>query len=81
MRPPKPSTNRDPLIQQIFNEQDRLGISTGTFAKLSGIDRRALEHMRHPGIANGKRTTLIQARAMAEALEFVWPTKLQKNGD
>ena len=27
MRPPTPSTNQDPLLRQIFNEQDRLGVS------------------------------------------------------
>lgn len=75
----KPSTNQDPLLKQLFDEQARLNVSTATLARISGIDKRALEALRHPSIGKGKRATIAQARQLAEALDFKWPTRLAKN--
>ena len=81
MRPPIPSTNQDPLLRQIFDEQDRLGVSATTLARISGIDKRLISQLRHPLGGKGKRITLYQARALAEAMDFKWPARLIKNGD
>lgn len=77
----KPSTNQDPLLRQIFDEQARLNVSTTTLARITGINKRALEALRHPAVDKGKRATVAQVRQLAEALDFKWPTRLQKNGD
>jgi hypothetical protein len=74
----KPTTNRDPLLRQIFTEQERLRISNRRLAKLSGIGVSAIGELRHPDEHTGKRPTLGQVRALALALDFKFPERLSK---
>lgn len=80
-RPPIPSTNQDPLLRQLFNEQDRLQVSTSRLAKISGIRAEIIAHYRHPSVFHGKRPHYEHVKALALALDFKWPEKLTKNGD
>lgn len=74
----KPTTNRDPLLKQIFTEQERLRISTARFARLSGVDETTIGQLRHPNERKGKRPTLNQVRSLALALDFKFPERLSK---
>ena len=77
----KPTTAFDPLLRQIFTEQERLRISTHRLAKLAHMGVSKVMDLRHPSIDHGKTCTLAQARRLAEALDFKFPDKLIKNGD
>ncbi len=77
-RPLEPNTAYDPLLKQLFTEQERLGVSTRVLAKLVGVDKRALDALRHPAVSKGKLVPLYVVRRLAEALDFVFPDKLVK---
>lgn len=74
----KPNTAVDPLLRQIFDEQERLGVSTATLARITGIDMRVIADLRHPAIGKGKRINMHHLRQLAEALDFEFPAKLRK---
>lgn len=75
----KPTTNRDPLLRQIFTEQERLKVSNTRLAKLSGISVAAISELRHPDADKGKRPTLHQVRQLALTLNFDFPDRLLKH--
>jgi len=74
----KPNTAVDPLLRQIFDEQERLGVSTPTLARLTDIDPRTIADLRHPAVGKGKRISVHHLRRLAEALDFEFPAKLRK---
>lgn len=76
-RPSLPSTNPEPIMKQLFDEQDRLGITTLKLAMMTGIYWRTLSKLRHPMLGGGvKNASIYQARIIASALGFVMPTQL-----
>lgn len=77
-RPLQPSTAYDPLLKQLFDEQERLNVSTRLLADISGIPKRTIDQLRHPSLNKGKNLPLYQVRRLAEALDFVFPNRLQK---
>lgn len=77
-RPLQPHTAYDPLLAQIFSEQERLNVSTRLLADISGVPKRTIDEMRHPALNKGKRVPLWHVRRLAEALDFEFPTKLRK---
>lgn len=80
MSRPVTTTARDPLLRQIFAEQDRLRISSARLSYMSGISVYKIRHYRHPN-DHGKLVLLRDVRHLAEALDFNFPSKLLKNGD
>lgn len=77
-KPLKPNTAVDPLLRQIFNEQERLGVSTPMLARLSDIDSRVIASLRHPAVGKGKSIDIHRLRRLAWALDFDFPDKLKK---
>lgn len=77
-KPLQPSTAYDPLLKQIFNEQERLNVSTRILAHISGVPQSTIENLRHPAGSNGKRIMLHQVRRLAEALDFDFPSQIKK---
>lgn len=75
----RPTTNRDPLLRQIFTEQERLRLPNSRLAGYSGLSERVIHDLRHPTEHNGKRATLVQVRALALALDFEFPARLIKH--
>lgn len=78
MRPLTPHTATDPLLAQLLDEQERTGISTRDLATVAGVTVSALEAMRHPSMAGGKRVPVEYLRKLAGALDFHFPDKLVK---
>ena len=77
----KPNTARDTLMKQLFDEQERLNVSNYRLGKLSAIHPVTIAKLRHPEGSHGKHPTLNQVRAIAEALDFIFPERLRKHGD
>jgi len=74
-----PTTAHDPLMRQLFVEQERRGITNLELARLSSIHHGVISALRHPRAdGRGKRPTLAQARAIARALEFHFPDELDR---
>lgn len=76
----KPNTAIDPMLRQLFDEQERLGVSTPVLARLTGMDARTISDLRHPAIGKGKSVSVRYLRKLAEALDFDFPDKLKKRG-
>jgi hypothetical protein len=77
-KPLKPNTAYDPLLRQIFAEQERLNVSTRQLASISGLPASTIEDLRHPSIDKGKHAVLHQVRRLAEALDFEFPDRMRK---
>ena len=77
-RPLQPNTAYDPLLKQIFDEQERLNVSSRLLASISGVPASTIEDLRHPSIDKGKRVPLHQVRRLAEALDFDFPDRMRK---
>ena len=77
-RPLKPSTAYDPILKQLFDEQERLNVSTRLLADISGVPKRTIDQLRHPALNKGKNLPLYQVRRLAEALDFEFPNRLRK---
>ena len=75
----QPTTQPDPLLRFLFQEQERLGISNGRLARMSGVSPRCITRYRHPGSTGGKTPPLTHARQLAHALGFTFPDKLEKS--
>jgi hypothetical protein len=69
-KPLQPNTAYDPLLKQIFDEQERLNVSSRLLASISGVPASTIEDLRHPSLDKGKRVPLHQVRRLAEALDF-----------
>lgn len=79
-RPLQPHTSYDPLLAQIFSEQERLNVSTRLLADISGVPKRTIDQLRHPALDKGKNVPLYQVRRLAQALDFDFPDRLRKRG-
>ena len=77
-RPLQPNTCYDPLLKQLFAEQERLNVSTRLLADISGVPKYTIDDLRHPKLGKGKRVSLFHVRRLAEALDFEFPDKLRK---
>jgi hypothetical protein len=77
-KPLQPNTAYDPLLQQIFAEQERLNVSTRILSHLSGVPQSTIEDLRHPSSSNGKRIMLHHIRRLCEALDFDFPLTIKK---
>jgi hypothetical protein len=77
-KPLKPNTAYDPLLKQIFDEQERLNVSSRLLANISGLPASTIEDLRHPSIDKGKHAVLHQVRRLAEALDFEFPDRMRK---
>lgn len=77
-RPLQPNTAYDPILKQLFDEQERLNVSTRLLADISGVPKRTLDNLRHPVLSSGKNMPLYQVRRLAEALDFEFPSRLRK---
>jgi hypothetical protein len=77
-KPLQPNTAYDPLMKQIFDEQERLNVSSRLLASISGVPASTIEDLRHPSIDKGKRVPLHQVRRLAEALDFEFPNRMRK---
>jgi len=77
-KPLQPNTAYDPLMKQIFDEQERLNVSSRLLASISGVPASTIEDLRHPSIDKGKRVPLHQVRRLAEALDFDFPDRMRK---
>jgi hypothetical protein len=77
-KPLKPNTTYDPLLRQIFTEQERLNVSSRLLANISGVPASTIEDLRHPSLDKGKRVPLHQVRRLAEALDFEFPDRMRK---
>lgn len=77
-RPLQPNTAYDPLLKQIFDEQERVNISTRVLAAISGVPATTINELRHPSLEKGKRATMFQVRRLAEALDFEFPERMRK---
>lgn len=77
-RPLEPTTAYDPLLKQIFTEQERLCVSTRVLARLVGVNKRTLDDLRHPAETKGKMVPLFVVRRLAEAMDFTFPDRLVK---
>lgn len=75
----QPSPTRNVWLRQVFDEQDRLGITNQTLARMSGMDVRTVNKLRQAG-SDGKRPTFDQVVNLLEAMDFKFPEKLTKNG-
>lgn len=74
----QPTTQQDPLLRFLFREQERLGLSNGRLASMSGVSPRCITRYRHPTQKGGKAPPLTHARQLAHALGFIFPDKLEK---
>lgn len=77
-KPLQPNTAYDPILKQLFDEQERLNVSTRLLADISGVPGTTISAMRHPSGAGGKKIMLHHLRRLAEALDFVFPDRLRK---
>jgi hypothetical protein len=77
-KPLQPNTAYDPLMKQIFDEQERLNVSSRLLASISGVPASTIEDLRHPSLDKGKRVPLHQVRRLAEALDFEFPDSMRK---
>jgi hypothetical protein len=77
-KPLQPNTAYDPLMKQIFDEQERLNVSSRLLASISGVPASTIEDLRHPSLDKGKRVPLHQVRRLAEALDFEFPNRMRK---
>jgi hypothetical protein len=77
-KPLQSNTAYDPLMKQIFDEQERLNVSSRLLASISGVPKHTIEDLRHPSIDKGKRVPLHQVRRLAEALDFEFPDRMRK---
>ena len=77
-KPLQPNTAYDPLLRQIFAEQERLNVSSRLLASISGVPASTIEDLRHPSLDKGKRVPLHQVRRLAEALDFEFPDRMRK---
>jgi len=77
-RPLQPNTAYDPILKQIFDEQERLNVSSRLLASISGVPASTIEDLRHPSLDKGKRVPLHQVRRLAEALDFDFPDRMRK---
>jgi len=77
-KPLQPNTAYDPLMKQIFDEQERLNVSSRLLASISGVPASTIEDLRHPSLDKGKRVPLHQVRRLAEALDFDFPDRMRK---
>jgi hypothetical protein len=77
-KPLKPNTAYDPLMKQIFDEQERLNVSSRLLANISGVPASTIDNLRHPTLDKGKRVPLHQVRRLAEALDFEFPDRMRK---
>lgn len=74
----EPTTAADPLLRQIFTEQERLGVTTYRLARLAGMSPKIVATLRHPEHDKGKRVLVHHIRQLAFVLDFEWPEKLVK---
>lgn len=60
----------DPLMVELFNEQDRLGISSLELARRTNLDQRVVYRLRRPSLKyeTGKRATVAQLVSISKAL-------------
>jgi hypothetical protein len=77
-KPLQPNTAYDPLLKQIFDEQERLNVSSRLLASISGVPKHTIDELRHPSLDKGKRVPLHQVRRLAEALDFEFPDRMRK---
>jgi hypothetical protein len=77
-KPLQSNTAYDPLMKQIFDEQERLNVSSRLLASISGVPASTIEDLRHPSLDKGKRVPLHQVRRLAEALDFEFPDRMRK---
>jgi hypothetical protein len=77
-RPLRPHTSYDPLLKQIFDEQERLAVSSRLLSDISGVPKRIIDQLRHPKLGYGKNVPLYQVRRLAEALDFEFPDRMRK---
>lgn len=78
-KPLQPTTAHDPLLRQIFAEQERLNLATTSLAKISHVHATTIADLRHPNGSKGKRVFIHQVKQLAIALDFKWPDSLEKN--
>jgi hypothetical protein len=74
-------TSNEPLLRQIFDEAERLGVKMTTLAKLSGISYGRVLLFRNPDIKyqRGFNPRLDEVRSLALALDFEFPDRLSKS--
>ena len=77
-KPLQSNTAYDPLLKQVFDEQERLNVSSRLLASISGVPKRTIDELRHPSLDKGKRVPLHQVRRLAEALDFDFPNRMRK---
>jgi len=73
-----PNTATDPLLRQLFEEQERLNIPTSKLAAMANVEKRSLDHLRHPPPGKAKTARLDCVRGLATALGFAFPDQLQR---
>lgn len=77
-RPLKSTKSTDPLLQQIFDEQQRLGMTTTDLAQRAGLPKPTVDGLRQPRPGGGKVVPINYVRRLATAVGFSFPSELQR---
>ncbi len=77
-RPLKPTKSTDPLLQQIFDEQQRLGMTTTDLAQRAGLPKPTVDGLRQPRPGRGKVVSINYVRRLATAVGFSFPNELKR---
>ena len=77
-RPLKPTKSTDPLLQQIFDEQQRLGMTTTDLAQRAGLPKPTVDGLRQPRPGRGKVVPINYVRRLATAVGLSFPSELQR---